>query len=233
MSDTDSDDEDSEEASSEYHQDAARGLVRPTVARGVRSQVNALDAKANFRTLLRNSLVPVPSHPPLVDVSSVGRFPRSSGMHVQSQRIPTLESVMHTRKMLQRLERGNPSAADMQFIASLGKRKVAARKGSDRRFDDDMASFTAMRVGYHSRGLRLWALRPCFEQRFLVWKPDAEGEVVPTQVMGVGRGLAVLDLEVSEWLDATAGLMHDDQTFEDTIFPQVPLPRSAPARSGM
>lgn len=140
---------------------------------------------------------------------------------------------MHIRRILQRLERGNLSATDMQFIASLGKRKVAARKASDRRFDDDMASFTAMRVGCYSRGLRMWASRPCFEQRFQVWMPDAERQVAPSQVMGVGRGLAVLDLEVSEWLEAMAGLLLDDQAFDDTIFPQVPVPRSAPARSGM
>lgn len=227
--DSDTED-DSEHSDAEDGSDVYRDTIR---VRTLPSETVLLQAKNNFRASLKNNLISLVSHPPLVDVPDSRRFPRSSGSHAQSQRMLTLETAMHIRKILLRIERGNLSAADMHSIAELGKHKVAVRKSSDRRVDDDMASFTAMRVGYYSRGLRMWASRPCFEHRYQVWMPDEDGQgVVAKQVMGVGRGLAVLDLEVSEWLEAMAGLMLDDQVFEKTIFPQAP-PKNAPARSGM
>ena len=227
-----SDSEDDAEVS-----DAEDGLdvYRDTVRiRALPSETILLQAKNNLRASLKNHLIPSVSHPPLVDVPASRRFPRSSGPHAQSQRLLTLETSMHIRKILLRIERGNLSAADLRSIAALGKHKVTVRKSSDRRVDDDMASFTAMRVGYYSRGLRMWASRPCFENRYQVWMPDEDGQgAIAKQVMGVGRGLAVLDLEVSEWLEAMAGLILDDQAFEETIFPQAPPSKSVPARSGM
>ena len=76
-----------------------------------------------------------------------------------------------------------------------------------------------MRVGRFSRGLRRWATRPCFEQRFRVWAPDAAGtgNVRPTDVTGVERPVAICDLEFSEWVEALAGLGMDDAAFDSAI----------------
>ncbi|KAI5124914.1 hypothetical protein M0805_007342 [Coniferiporia weirii] len=217
---SDTEDDDSTSDSSDYLQKST--AMSP---RTIPSHATLVQAKSNLRTLLRNSLVPLPSPPPLVDVPFSPHFPRSSAIHSGSQHAHTLESSIHVRKMLHRLERRSLTRSEAQSIAFLGTRpqpKVAARIGLEKRNDDDMLSYASMRVGHFSRGLRKWASRPCFEERYLVYQPDEGGQVVPKKVLGVARGLAVCDLEFSEGLEALGGLALDDKAFETAVFPSPP-----------
>ncbi|KAH8113268.1 hypothetical protein DFH11DRAFT_330119 [Phellopilus nigrolimitatus] len=216
--DTD-DDDDSDSESSDYHEGPAAIARRPA-----HTHTSIVKAQSNLRTLLRNNLMPSPSPPPLVVMPSSAQFPVSSTNHRNAHYEHTFESTLHLHRMLRRLEQQNLTHAELASIASLGSRpqpKVATRNRQDKT-DDEMISDASMRVGQFSRGLRKWASRPCFEQRFLVWQPDETGKVARKNVMGVGRGLAVCDLEFSEGLEALAGLFLDDQAFEMVIFPPPP-----------
>lgn len=136
---------------------------------------------------------------------------------------------MHVRRLLWRLNRQTLSKAEVQSIESLGRKPqplAVSRNRAERKTDDDMISFALMRVGRYSRGLRKWALRPCFEQRFLVYMPDEQGVVTCKGVMGVDRGLAVCELELSVGAEALAGLDLDDESFEREFSPSLPPPKA-------
>lgn len=213
---SDSDDDEDSSESSDCHEGSS--AISP---RSIPSPATTVRARANLRTLLRNNLVPPPSPPPLVEMHSA-LFPRSSACLGSSQRILSLESTMHVRKMLWRLDHRTLSKAEVQSIAGLARRpqpKATSRNGMEKKTDDEMISYASMRVGRFSRGLRKWALRPCFEGRFLVWQPDEKGDVVCKAVMGVERELAVCDLEFTEGTEALAGLELDDEMFERNVFP--------------
>ncbi|THH08638.1 hypothetical protein EW145_g2572 [Phellinidium pouzarii] len=203
---SDTDDEDLASGSSDSHPETTTA----NSPRAPLSHATIGQAQANLRTLLRNRLNFSPSPPPLVDTRSSPHFPRSSTDYASSQYMPNLEATLHIRRMMLRLEQCNLTHAEIRSIAILGTRprpKVAARNGLEKKTDDDMMSYASMRVGRCSRGLHV------------------DGQVVPKKVMGVDRGLAVYDLEFSEWLEALAGLSLDDQAFEAAIFPPQPNPK--------
>ena len=217
---SESDDEESGSDTSEERETST--VISPRL---VTSRETIAQARANLRTLLRNTLVPPLSPPPLVETQSL-MFPRSTASLGSSQRVLSLESTMHVRRMLWRLDHQTLSSAELQSIEILGRKpkpKAVTRNKVERKTDDEMISFASMRVGRFSRGLRKWALRPCFEQRFFVYMPDDGGVVTCKTVMGVERSLAVCDLEFSIGTEALAGLELDDQSFERNLCP-VPQP---------
>ena len=220
VSDTTEDDE-SVDSGDEYDDDAPTPVSKSrTTPIPPRSQV--VQAQSNGRTLLRNALVPVNSPPPLVDGASQS-FPRSTAPVHRCPRIPSLEELLLTRRLLHRLDRRHLTLAEARSIVAFANKpqiKAANRIGAERTklLDYESVADVSMRVGRFSRGLRRWATRPCFEQRFRVWAPDASGNVIPTNVTGVERPVAICDLEFSEWVETLAGLCMDDAAFDSAIF---------------
>lgn len=176
-------------------------------------------ARVNLLTIIRNNLATPVFPPPLVDMPSSPQFPRSANSYPLKPFAHTFESAFLSKRLLRRLERKNLTLVEMASIASFATRSKplkAAVKYAEKSDEDVMAN-ASMRVGRFSRGLRQWALRPCFEQRVTVWMPNENGAVVSRRVQGVGRGLAVFDLEVSERIEVLAGLDMDDETFEKAL----------------
>ncbi|EJD01098.1 uncharacterized protein FOMMEDRAFT_141814 [Fomitiporia mediterranea MF3/22] len=224
VSDSDDADEGTSSESSENTEGSTVISTRPILQR-----VSVSQARSNLRTLLHNSLNQVPPPPPVVETPTA-RFPRSSMASGSVQPTLSLESTIHVRRMLWRLDHQTLSETEVRSIAGLARRpqpKDASRNRSERKTDDEMISYASMRVGQFSRGLRKWALRPCFEQRCLVWAPDEKGDVNCKAVMGVDRQLAVCDLEFCEGTEALAGLQLDDRTFEQILFTPMPEPKGS------
>lgn len=155
---------------------------------------------------------------------------------------------------MRRLERRNLTHAEVRSIAVLGARPVPSlnspvssgeRSGSSTSIstivpDSGNGKATddadVKRVVTFSRGLRLWCNRPCFEERMDVWTPvldevSLEVTIVRRKIMGVGRGLAVPELEFSEGLEFLAGLALDDATFERELLPP-PQPPAGVLKNG-
>ncbi|KAL5508309.1 hypothetical protein ACEPAH_5928 [Sanghuangporus vaninii] len=229
-----SDDDDDDQISSDSSDSPESSTV--IVRRFVPPRSAVVQARANMRTLLRNTLSRSPSLPPLVETSST-LFPRSCAMagnfSSSQQHALSLESSMHVRKMLWRLDHQILSDVEADSIVGLAQRPrpkdASSQNRMEKRSDDDIIAYATMRVGRYSRGLRKWALRPNFEQRFSVWMPDERGTIVCKGVVGV-RGLAVCDLEFSEGIEALAGLDLDDEAFEQNLFPIVPPPKRFPLK---
>lgn len=229
--DSSDDEEQTSSESSEYTGSSTVIARRPAPPRSA-----IVQARANMRTLLRNTLSWPPSPPPLVETSSTTLFPRScasvgrrrSGISSPSscpQHALSLESSMHVRRMLWRLDRQTLSDVEVDSILGLAQRPrpkdACLQNRMEKRSDDDIIAYATMRVGRFSRGLRKWASRPNFEQRFCVYTPDDRGDIICKGVVSV-RGLAVCELEFSEGLEALAGLNLDDDTFEQNLFPVLP-----------
>lgn len=231
-SESDTDDEDLSSDDSDSHV-TATGFAHRTIS--THTHVPSHQARSNLRILLRNSLTVPPSPPPLVEIPSAQLFPRSiTNVNAQHSkgRPRSFEANMLIYNLLKRLDRGDLTLPEAQSISYFTNRSQPQPKPALRRVgpvlekkaEEDVMSYASMRVGKYSRGLRKWANRPCFEQRFSVWQPDDYGKIICRSVMGVGRGLAVLDLEFSEGLVALAGLDLDDETFERelSLSPSVP-----------
>jgi len=64
--------------------------------------------------------------------------------------------------------------------------------------------------GGWSRGMKKWAMRPCFEERVVVWSIDATGQLVRAPVSRISL-LGVAELEFSEGAEALAGLHRQNE----------------------
>ena len=230
ISDSEDDDNDDDESESEISESRPELSTRPRLTI---TQETMSKAQSNLRTLIRNGLAPLPSPPPLVDTHSVSQFPRSLNYHRTLPSAHSFETTLHMRRMLRRLERRSLTRAEVYSIATLGSRPkptVKSQNNPDKKSDDEMMSYASMRVVQYSRGLRAWTSRPCFEQRAIVWMPNEEGDAVSKPILGVGRGLAVAEIEFSERVEALAGLHLDDETFEKALHPPSPPPSKASFR---
>lgn len=58
--------------------------------------------------------------------------------------------------------------------------------------------------------MKKWAMRPCFEERVVVWSADAMGQLVRAPVTRVSL-LGVAELELSEGAEALAGLHRQNE----------------------
>lgn len=214
VSDTDDDEDDGASDSSESAEGNATSYQRPLI---MTTTASAL-AQSNLKARIRNSLLTPLSPPPLVDIPSAHHFPRSSNISRRLPFVHTMQSQMQIRRLLRRLERGNLSRIEVASISPFSAReKPSGPLRPVKKSDEDLMSYSSLRVGPLSRGLRRWVRRPCFEERILVWVADEMGNVSCSKVFSVGRGLAVAELEFSERLDAMGGMGMDDGTFEETL----------------
>lgn len=228
---SDTENEDSSSDDSDSHANLSGFSPRSISATQI--HVPSHQARSNLRALLRNRLVNPPSPPPLVEIPSALPFPRSitnvNAQHPKG-RPRSFEANMLTFKLLKRLDRGDLTPTETRSISYFANRsqpKPTLRRVGPvlEKKAEDVVSYPSMRIGRYSRGLRKWAARPCFEQRFSVWQSDEYGKLSCKSVAGVGRGLAVLDLEFSERLIVLAGLDLDDETFERELFPPLSDPK--------
>ncbi len=116
-SDDDSDNDDDDDCSDEY---GVADIAMAPSSRIVLSPATYAKAQANLRVILRNKLVSTHDAPPLVDKSSPPFFPRSAAVRMPFHH--TLQSAMHTRKMLRRIERKSLTRNEHASIAAFGAR---------------------------------------------------------------------------------------------------------------
>ncbi|KIK92714.1 hypothetical protein PAXRUDRAFT_146705 [Paxillus rubicundulus Ve08.2h10] len=182
--------------------------------------------RTNARTMITNSLIHHPISPPLLRSPDAVSFPRSGRNYRHIHRRETMESELHKKLLLARLD-SLPSSAEPS-IAPLASKMVAPKSQIYPNFQDD--SFpTTNSVTIHSKGLRKWVLRPCYEDRARMWSCGNSGEVTCTRISGSRLGVAAL--EFSETLELLAGTLLEsedaapDIQFDPTL--EFSLPASA------
>jgi hypothetical protein len=121
-----------------------------------------------------------------------------------------MESTMHRKRLLHRLQRGRLTPADQRLLVTFGSRapSVAQRRTLVQPEEGERYDLKHMRPS--SLGLKQWAVRPYFEERSMVSVPDEAGTVVWTTIKGSGFG--VWALEVSETLELMAGLTDAEES---------------------
>ncbi|GBE79717.1 hypothetical protein SCP_0209180 [Sparassis crispa] len=180
-----------------------------------------LSPTAYVRALTVNALLSAFSPPPLLHVPNTPLFPRSCNLR---RTLPPLSAdpvcpSMLRRHLLRRLDRARTLAPSEQyslapFASRRGHPTAASHRGPSRnsvQTIDDVAVSDGKRIGMHSDGLRLWAERPCFEDRMVVYLPAHPGSVQNVVCIPVsGPGLGVAAIEFSETLELLAGLYDPD-----------------------
>lgn len=170
-------------------------------------------ARANARILIMNSLVREPTPPPLLQYSDTVSFPRSCHSSRRLHRRETLESELHKKSLLARLDRLSPSSESS--IVPLASKPVLPKPQSHRNIQEDVFP-SAHSVSFHSSGLVNWVSRPCFEDRLQLWTRSDSGEIIRTRIPGSHLGVAAL--EFSESLELLAGtLLESDEEVEANI----------------
>ncbi|KAI0254700.1 hypothetical protein BJV78DRAFT_869954 [Lactifluus subvellereus] len=200
-----SDDDTSEDSSSSE----SEGPLHPPPAPRRRDTANRQLSPIDFLSALTtNSIPPSFSSPPLLLRPDVPIFPRSSN---PSRSLPfrnSVESTMHKKRLLHRLQQEPHNLADRRLLASLGSRAPSAAQRRPLLQPEEGERYDLMQVRSFSLGLKRWIARPYFEERTVVWAPDEAGTVVWTTVNGSGFG--VWALEVSGTLEVLAGLINVD-----------------------
>ncbi|KAG9317405.1 hypothetical protein JVU11DRAFT_1604 [Chiua virens] len=170
-------------------------------------------ARANARTMITNSLVPQHTSAPLFQSPEAISFPRSCHNRRHLRHRETLESELHKKSLLARLDRLSPSAESS--IVSLASKSVPPKPQSHWKFQDDVFP-SADSVNFHSRGLENWVSRPCFEDRLQLWTCSETDEIVRIRIPGSHFGVAAL--EFSESLELLAGtLLESDEDVEPDV----------------
>ncbi|KAG8218582.1 hypothetical protein J3R82DRAFT_4223 [Butyriboletus roseoflavus] len=159
-------------------------------------------ARANARIMIMNSLVHELASPPLFQLSGTISFPRSCNKPRRLRRRETLESELHKKSLLARLDRLSPSAESS--IAPLASKPLSPKPETQPNLQVDVFP-SADSVSFHSTGLENWVLRPCFEDRLQLWFHSDSGEIIRTRIPGSHFGVAAL--EFSESLELMAGAL--------------------------
>ncbi|KAF8845858.1 hypothetical protein BDN67DRAFT_961507 [Paxillus ammoniavirescens] len=171
-------------------------------------------ARTNARIIMMNSLIHQPTSPPLLRSPDAVSFPRSGRNYRHIPRRETMESELHRKALLTRLDSLSSSAESS--IAQLASKKVAPNSQIYPNFQDDFFP-SANSVTVHSNGLSNWVSRPCYEDRARVWTRGDSGEVTCTRIPGSQLGVAAL--EFSETLELLAGtLLESDDSTPDIQF---------------
>ena len=169
-------------------------------------------AIANLRAITLNSLQSV-SHTtsPLVQSQSSPQFPRSSNLVNRFLPLPLMCVEVHKKRLLKRLESRKLDRLEqtsvLPFSTRAHTRNKAVRTLSTS--EETMVVSKAVRGGW-SCGMKKWALRPCFEDRVVVWSVDATSHLVRAPVSRSSL-LGVAELEFSEGAEALAGLHRQNE----------------------
>ena len=172
-------------------------------------------ALANLQALTIDALVPPTCAPPLVQTSSSVPFPRSSN---RVQTVATSQrqySALHTeilrKRLLRRIERRALTETEQESIRVLAKRAPRPRNADQRKLPAAEETYEDSKSvgGGWSKGMKRWAMRPCFEERVVVWIAQPTGVTVCT-VQRDSR-CSVAALEFSEGAEALAGLHRQNE----------------------
>jgi hypothetical protein len=197
---TESDDETSDDSSSSE----SEAPPRPFPAARSDSTNRPFTPIGFLNALTMNSIQPTFSPPPLLHYPNVPIFPRSSNGSRSLPFCDTMESTMHRKRLLHRLQRGHLTTADQRLLATIGRRTPSAAQRRTLVQPEEGERYDLKHVRSSSLGLKQWIARPYFEERCLVSVPDEAGTVVWTTIKGSGFG--VWALEVSETIELMAGL---------------------------
>ncbi|CAG7848267.1 SubName: Full=Related to proteophosphoglycan ppg4-Leishmania braziliensis {ECO:0000313/EMBL:CCA67025.1} [Serendipita indica DSM 11827] len=176
-------------------------------------------ALANLHALTLDALVPPTSAPPLVQTPSAVPFPRSSNkVHLH----PAIVNIIHAqhsplhmeilrKRLLRRIERRVLTATEQSSIQPLATRSAKPRDANKRRLPAAEETYEDSKAvgGGWSKGMKRWAMRPCFEERVVVWKPHASGVIARSVERDNRCGVAAL--EFSEGAEALAGLHRQNE----------------------
>ncbi|KZP32969.1 hypothetical protein FIBSPDRAFT_943934 [Athelia psychrophila] len=195
------DEESEEEGSSES------SSISPPLATASAHQQPLPQSRANVRPRLKNRLRPIFSPPPLLHVPGQAMYPRSSNKRSSLLIQESMESRMCKSRLLKRAEQ--PQLARFQELELLKFHVDTTVADWPSCQLDDQAPLPTYRVRTYSQGLQKWGLRPCFEDRLVVWTSDAgTGTISCGPVTGTNLGVAAL--EISMALDALAGAIVDE-----------------------
>ena len=165
-------------------------------------------------------LSPAFESPPLYHPPGSPLFPRSCNPPRSLCFRETVESTMHRKCLLQRLQHRSLSASERHSLAAFGSRVSFAASHKHRLpLLDEGVRPDLTYVTQFSRGLQRWASRPYFEEHMALWAPNEDNVVVCSNVRSSGFG--VWALEVSEGLDALAG--EPSENVVDPLSPSEPV----------
>ncbi|KAH9006811.1 hypothetical protein EDB86DRAFT_10990 [Lactarius hatsudake] len=211
---TESEDDTSDESSSS---ESGSPSTSPPVPSRVDKPDPHLSPVDFVASLTMNNIPPAFSPPPLLHYSDAPLFPRSSNSMHRLTFCDTIESTMHRKRLLHRLQSLTP--VDRRLLAALGPRILSAAQRRTLLQPEEGERYDLKHVQPFSLGLKQWISRPYFEERTVLWVPDDAGTVVRTTVKGSGFGVWALD--VPETLELLAGLDNFDI---DDVRPSNPLP---------
>ena len=170
------------------------------------------NAIANLRAITLNGLQSV-SHTtsPLVQSQSSPQFPRSSNLVNRFLPLPLMCVEVHKKRLLKRLESRKLDRLEQTSILPFSTRARTRNKAirTLSSSEETMAVSKAVRGGW-SCGMKKWALRPCFEERVVVWSVDDTSHLVRAPVLRSSL-LGVAELEFSEGAEALAGLHRQNE----------------------
>ncbi|TFY79056.1 hypothetical protein EWM64_g4954 [Hericium alpestre] len=172
--------------------------------------VNRLSAVEFVTTLTSNNLGPSFSPPPLLHLPNAPVFPRSSNPSRSLASQDSLESTMHKKRLLRRLQRRHELLpSEQRSLAAFGSRPATAAIRRALPQPDEGARIDLKYVEANSLGLRRWVNRPYFEERTTMWVPDEQTGTI-TAVPVKGSGFGVWALEISEAVEILAGVTSDE-----------------------
>ncbi|KIM25263.1 hypothetical protein M408DRAFT_26452 [Serendipita vermifera MAFF 305830] len=193
----------------------ARAVFGNRVGGAVPLTKEASKALANLQALTIDALVPPTCAPPLVQTSSSVPFPRSSNrvqtlVSTHRQHSP-LHSEILRKRLLRRIERRVLTETEQESIQRLAKRTPRPRNADQRRLPAAEETYEDSKAvgGGWSKGMKRWAMRPCFEERVVVWNAQASGVTVCPVQRDSKFGVATL--EFSEGAEALAGLHRQNE----------------------
>jgi hypothetical protein len=204
-------DETEDESSSESENDSEIAPPSANLALTVSPTILA-NYRINLRAMIASSLQPPFSPPPFVNLDGLPIFPRSCNIRSSLYTQESIETRMHKTRILHRLDHQQIPRAQELSIISFGMRPTPTSNRPSLQLDEEVVPST-FQIRTYSQGLQRWALRPCFEDRVVVWFPEEGTEnVMCTRVTGTSLGVAAL--EISEALDMLAGTIAEDSDVE-------------------
>jgi hypothetical protein len=177
-------------------------------------------ALANLQALTIDALVPSTCAPPLVQTSSSVPFPRSANriqtihnsfVGTSHQQHSPLHTEILRKRLLRRIELRVLTEPEQESIQLLATRPPRPRNVDRRKLPAAEETYEDSKAvgGGWSKGMKRWAMRPCFEERVVVWKPHAAGlSIAPVQR---DARCSVAALEFSEGAEALAGLHRQNE----------------------
>ena len=203
----DTDDESSSEGSSESELEPSRSSV---------PRSNQMSPLAYFKVLTVNGISPPFSPPPLLHIPGSPVYPRSSNSVSIVSPEQSLRTLMFKKRLLRQITGGPLSPSFTASLTPFGRRsRNPPASRLPLKLDDSWPKDTKY-LDASSHGLQWWIDRSCFEERNVLYMPDAwTGDIQVLRITGSDLGVAAL--EFSEGLEAMAGLDYLSDSTPSTL----------------